>query len=109
MVQLANIRGGYTHNLSWTDPQINYKYLDFNPFESVRPGYEFYQLRGFLEDTIHFPIKTSCGIDEPRFLMVSVDVQDCTTSTTFDSYPKGKHQNGNWIWHSEYGGDKIPK
>jgi hypothetical protein len=84
---------------------FDYKYLDVNPFESVGPGYDFYPLRGFLEDVIHFPIKTSFDNDEPRFLMVSVDVQDCTTSNTFDSYPKGKDQNGNSIWYSEYGGD----
>jgi hypothetical protein len=76
----------------------------FNPFESVQPDYNFYRLTGFLEDTI-FPIETSFGNDEPRFLMVGVDVQDCTTSTTFDSYPKEKDQNGNCIWYSEHGVD----
>jgi len=39
---------------------------------------------------------------EPRLLLVTVDVQDCTTAVTFDSYPKkgGKR-------FSEYGGDKA--
>ena len=38
---------------------------------------------------------------EPRLLLVAVDVQDCSTAVTFDSYPKenGKH-------FSEYGGRK---
>jgi hypothetical protein len=31
-------------------------------------------------------IKTTEG--EPRLLLVAVDVQDCTTAVTFDSYPK---------------------
>jgi NTE family protein len=45
-------------------------------------------------------IKTAEG--EPRLILVAVDVQDCTTAVTFDSYPKkgGKR-------FSEYGGDKI--
>ena len=108
MVGLVNIPGGDTHNLPWTAPQIDYRYLYFNPFESVQPDYNFYRLTGFLEDTI-FPIKTSFGNDEPRFLMVGVDVQDCTTSTTFDSYPKEKDQNGNCIWYSEHGVDTQNK
>src|SRR5581483_4498265 len=47
-------------------------------------------------------IKTQEG--EPRLLLVAVDVQDCTTAVTFDSYPKkdGKH-------FSEYGGDKTER
>ncbi|MBV9668321.1 MAG: hypothetical protein JO327_09350 [Nitrososphaeraceae archaeon] len=36
--------------------------------------------------------------------MVSVDVQDCTSAVTFDSYPKGKDMSGNNIWYSEYSG-----
>jgi predicted acylesterase/phospholipase RssA len=44
-------------------------------------------------------IKTQEG--EPRLLLVAVDVQDCTTAVTFDSYPK---QGGRR--YSEYGGDK---
>jgi|Tabmets5t2r1_1033131.scaffolds.fasta_scaffold05676_1 NTE family protein len=40
---------------------------------------------------------------EPRLLLVAVDVQDCTTAVTFDSYPKidGEH-------YSEYG-SKPPR
>ncbi len=37
----------------------------------------------------------------PRLLLVAVDVQDCTTAVTFDSYPK---KNGRR--YSEYGGEK---
>jgi len=108
MVGLVNIPVGDSHNLPWTAPQIDYGYLYFNTFESVRPDCNFYRLRGFLEDTI-FPIKTSFGNDEPRFHMVSADVQNCTTSTTFDSNPKEKDQNGNCIWYSEHGGDTQNK
>jgi predicted acylesterase/phospholipase RssA len=104
-VQLANIPGGYTNNMSWTIPKFDLKYLDPNPFESFWLGYNFTPLKTFLEGNIRFPIKTSFEKDEPRFLMVSVDVQDCTTSTTFDSYPKAKDQNGKPIWYSEYGGN----
>jgi NTE family protein len=41
------------------------------------------------------------GPGEPRLLLVAVDVQDCSTAVTFDSYPKedGRH-------FSEYGGRK---
>ncbi len=45
-------------------------------------------------------IKTAEG--EPRLLLVAVDVQDCTTAVTFDSYPK---KGGTRF--SEYGGDKA--
>ena len=30
-------------------------------------------------------------------------------STTFDSYSKGKDQNGDNVWYSEYGGDNQNK
>jgi predicted acylesterase/phospholipase RssA len=45
-------------------------------------------------------IKTAEG--EPRLLLVAVDVQDCTTAVTFDSYPKKGGRR-----FSEYGGDKT--
>jgi NTE family protein len=41
---------------------------------------------------------------EPRLLLVAVDVQDCTTAMTFDSYPK---ENGEH--YSEYGADHASK
>jgi NTE family protein len=44
-------------------------------------------------------IKTQEG--EPRLLLVAVDVQDCATAVTFDSYPKKGGRR-----YSEYGGDK---
>lgn len=38
----------------------------------------------------NFPIQTSFDNGEPRLLLVSVDVKDCTTAVTFDSYQKFK-------------------
>lgn len=100
--QLANLPWGSTHNLSMTIPEFDFKYFDFNPAVSGWLAYDFYPLRKILEDSIYFPIKTSFENREPRLLMVSVDVQDCTSAVTFDSYPKGKDMSGNNIWYSEY-------
>src|SRR5918999_2419659 len=36
---------------------------------------------------IDYPIKTSFEMNQPRLLLVGVDVKDCSTAVTFDSYP----------------------
>src|SRR5215467_194655 len=104
--QLANTPLGFTRNLCFTVPRFDIKFLDFNPFVSSWLGYDFSQLRIFLENEVHqFPIKTSIEDNEPRLLMVSVDVQDCSTPITFDSYPK-PNANADCEWYSEYGKSK---
>jgi NTE family protein len=52
------------------------------------------------------PIKTSLDAKQPRLLLVSVDIQN-GTSTTFDSYEKGKDEDGDAICRTVYGEDKT--
>jgi len=79
-----SIYGGGTSHLYF--PHL--KILDttfLNPF--VFPhgiSYDYSPLKQFLSNRIKFPIKTKPG--DPRLLIVSVDVKDCTTAVTFDSY-----------------------
>ncbi|MGA7542407.1 MAG: patatin-like phospholipase family protein, partial [Nitrososphaeraceae archaeon] len=74
-------------NLSWTMPTYGSKFLDPIEFFSLR--YDFSPLETILKEYINqFPIQTSFDKAEPRLLLVSVDVQDCTTAVTFDSYQK---------------------
>ena len=62
----------------------------------------FYSLIGTLEQVAHFPIKTHEG--EPRFLLVSIDVQS-GDSVAFDSYGKVVKDENN---DSRYNEDGIP-
>jgi len=79
-----SIYGGGTSHLYF--PHL--KILDttfLNPF--VFPhgiSYDYWPLKQFLSNRIKFPIKTEPRT--PRLLLVSVDVKDCTTAVTFDSY-----------------------
>jgi NTE family protein len=102
-------------NLSWTMPIYGNKFL--NPLELFSLRYDFSPLKDILKKFInHFPVQTSFDKGEPRLLLVSVDVQDCTTAVTFDSYQKlklpivkdkvvvtesDKAEDGKWF--SEYG------
>ena len=49
-------------------------------------SYDYQPLKQFLRKKISFPIKTYPNNGQPRLLLVSVDVKDCTTAVTFDSY-----------------------
>jgi NTE family protein len=102
-------------NLSWTMPAYGSKFLD--PFKSFSLRYDFSPLEDLLREYANqFPIQTSFDKSEPRLLLVSVDVQDCTTAVTFDSYEKFKPPNvknrtitrnasrpDTRQWYSEYG------
>ena len=102
-------------NLSWTLPVYGSKFL--NPLEFFSLRYDFSPLEDILKEHIdQFPIQTSFDKAEPRLLLVSVDVQDCTTAVTFDSFQKfkpptvkNKTIRGNASraddrqWYSEYG------
>ena len=50
--------------------------------------YDFQLLRNLLTNTakIGYSIKTSFEKNQPRLLLISVDVKDCSTPVTFDSY-----------------------
>jgi NTE family protein len=102
-------------NLSWTMPVYGSKFLD--PFKSFSLRYDFSPLEDLLRESINqLPIQTSFDKEEPRLLLVSVDVQDCTTAVTFDSYQKFKpptvkdktitgsvSKSDTRQWYSEYG------
>ena len=87
--ELASVPFMGSPNLVWTMPIYGNKFL--NPLELVSIRYDFSPLKDILKKFINqFPIQTSFDKGEPRLLLVSVDVQDCTTAVTFDSYPKLK-------------------
>ena len=102
-------------NLSWTMPTYGSKFL--NPLEFFSLRYDFSPLEDILKEYINqLPIQTSFDKAEPRLLLVSVDVQDCTTAVTFDSYQKFKPptlknrklrgetgEKNTGQWYSEYG------
>jgi len=39
-----------------------------------------------VKNNIDYPIKTDFENNQPRLLLLSVDVKDCSTAVTFDSY-----------------------
>ena len=98
-MQLSNYPYIGAKNLSTTIPQLTFKFLDPNLMLSSWLGYDFEPLKTSLKNAIDFPIKTSVTRGEPRLMLVTVDVQDCSEATVFDSYEKEKNQ-----WYSEYGG-----
>jgi NTE family protein len=57
-------------------------------------------------DYAKLPLRTAFENNEPRLLLVSVDVQDCTSAVTFDSYPETS--DGKWC-RTEYGEDQEKK
>lgn len=103
-------------NLSWTMPTYGSKFLNPLEFYSLRNDFSPLEdiLKGYIDQ---LPIQTSFDKAEPRLLLVSVDVQDCTTAVTFDRYQKLKPptvKNRKMIveeandtdtgqWYSEYG------
>jgi NTE family protein len=105
-------------NLSWTMPIYGNKFL--NPLEFFSLRYDFSPLEDILKAYINlFPIQTSFDRGEPRLLLVGVDVEDCSTAVTFDSYQKLKlpvaknqavtskaHEAYLGQWYSEYGDEK---
>ncbi|HEX2014637.1 MAG TPA: patatin-like phospholipase family protein [Nitrososphaera sp.] len=97
--QLANTPFLGANNLSWTLPQLDYKFLDPAPINSLWLGFDYSPLEAFLGERVEFPIKTSFDEGKPRLLLVGVDVQDCTEAVTFDSYAKA-----DGTWYSEYSG-----
>lgn len=65
-------------------PKLDSKYFD--P-QNIWPIYSNQPLRDSLERYAKFPIATSSDLNQPRLLLVSVDVLEGAV-VTFDSYPK---------------------
>jgi predicted acylesterase/phospholipase RssA len=75
--------GGLSPNLCKSSFQADTKYLShLNNFLS----YDYKHLINLMEKSINYPIKTDFEKNQPRLLLLSVDVKDCSTAVTFDSY-----------------------
>jgi predicted acylesterase/phospholipase RssA len=75
--------GGVSPNLCNSSFQFDTKYLSpLNAFLS----YNYRPLMNLMEKNIEYPIKTDFEKNQPRLLLLSVDVKDCSTAVTFDSY-----------------------
>ena len=75
--------GGISPNLCTSIYQADTKYFSqLNNFLT----YDYRPLMKLMEENISYPIKTDFEKNQPRLLLLSVDVKDCSTSVTFDSY-----------------------
>lgn len=75
--------GGISPNLCNAFIQYDSQY--YSPFNNFF-SYDYQPLRKLMQDNINFPIKTDFERNQPRLLLLSVDVKDCSTDVTFDSY-----------------------
>jgi hypothetical protein len=75
------------------DPTHSFTRFDNKPLERTIKKYWDYD---------KLPLRTYFEKNQPRLLLVSVDVQDCRTAVTFDSYEK---ENGKC--KTEYGDDTL--
>ncbi|MER5176733.1 MAG: patatin-like phospholipase family protein [Candidatus Nitrosocosmicus sp.] len=76
--------GGMSPNLCTSFFKFDYKYS--SPINNCLL-YNFQPLMHLISKNIKFPIKTYFERNQPRLLLISVDVKDCSTAVTFDSYP----------------------
>ena len=80
----------------------------FDP-QNIWPIYSNLPLKNSLERYAKFPIATSSDLNQPRLLLISVDVLDGAV-VTFDSYPRvggiRKSEYGDYIKLKENGVDK---
>ncbi len=75
--------GGMSPNLCNSFFKADTKYFShLNNFLS----YDYKPLMNLMEKNINYPIKTDFEKNQPRLLLLSVDVKDCSTAVTFDSY-----------------------
>lgn len=96
-------------NMYISAPHYYHKFL--NVYTDLLPWwrYDYSPLRSYLQKFVDFPIKTSFEKEEPRLLLVSVDVQDYSSAVVFDSYKKqhnAPYPSENITegeWYSEYG------
>lgn len=101
---LAGINGVLTGGI----PQPDYKFL--NAFAPTFFRFDNTPLVNTVKKVWYQngrPISTKKG--EPRLLLVSVDVQDCSSATTFDSYEKKKEASTIRRHFTEYGSEDEPK
>jgi predicted acylesterase/phospholipase RssA len=78
-------------------PQLDDRFFDPSSFLGTWYKYDNSKLRQSIKDNVTFPIRTSFDKNEPRLLVVSVDIEEAET-VTFDSYVK---EDGSRM--SEYG------
>ncbi|MGD9533522.1 MAG: patatin-like phospholipase family protein [Candidatus Nitrosocosmicus sp.] len=75
--------GGTSPNLCNSSRQFDTRYFShLNNFLA----YDYKPLINLMERSINYPIKTDFEKNQPRLLLISVDVKDCSTAVTFDSY-----------------------
>ncbi|HZD36955.1 MAG TPA: patatin-like phospholipase family protein [Nitrososphaeraceae archaeon] len=90
-------------------PQLDLKFFDlFNP-HSVLYRVSNDSLIRSIKKYWHPnapPLRTNIDANQPRLLLVSVDLQNCA-SATFDSYEKGKDEYGDAVCRTVYGEDKT--
>lgn len=81
--------GGVSPNLCKSTVQFDTKYYShLNNFLS----YDYEPLRNLMDKSINYPIKTDFEKNQPRLLLISVDVKDCSTAVTFDSFRNYKSE-----------------
>lgn len=81
--------GGMSPNLCNSTMQFDTKYFShLNNFLS----YDYKPLLNLMEKSINYPIKTDFEKNQPRLLLISVDVKDCSTAVTFDSFRNYKSE-----------------
>jgi NTE family protein len=86
-------------------PIYDEKFMDDNRYDAINNNWFRYSnspLKQSIKDYTTFPIGTYSANNEPRLLLVTVDIEEGET-VTFDSYPKNKKGT---IRYSEYGYDK---
>jgi predicted acylesterase/phospholipase RssA len=103
---LSSVLAGVPHVLAPGIMQPDWKFFNFlqpftrfdnKPLERTIKKYWDYD---------NLPLQTAFEKNEPRLLLVSVDVQDCTSAVTFDSYPKSSDGKR---CRTEYGEDQVKK
>jgi predicted acylesterase/phospholipase RssA len=90
-------------------PRADYRFLDnFSvPINNTWYVYTNQPLRESLAKYAKFPIATNLDQNQPRLLLVSVDVQEGAV-VTFDSYPKNENESSTMreSWYGNYSSEK---
>lgn len=79
---------GDSPNLCYSVYQYDDKY--FSPLNAFYL-YNYKPLKELMLNSINYPIKTDIEKNQPRLLLLSVDVMDCSTPVLFDSYRSYKN------------------
>ena len=87
-------------------PRMDFRFLDnFVPITNIWYVYSNQPLKESMTKFSKFPIATDFDQKQPRFLLVSVDVQE-GAAVTFDSYPKDKSGTVRESWYGDYDSNK---